>query len=190
MNNVDSVIVDDGYYSTSSIPSLNNTSMSGEINEIATVLSKAQAELEAVGKGEKGYGYNYASLTSTIEVAKPILAKHNLAITQLVGNEGNNPSITTILMHSSGQFIKSTASLPLVEMKGCNEAQRAGAVYSYLRRYALQAILNMSSEDTDASSNGPVKTKTSFSKKATSKPTDAPRAKFRRKRVENTDDDI
>jgi hypothetical protein len=147
--------------------------MSAEINELATALSKAQSELESVGKGETGYGYNYASLPATIQLVKPVLAKNSLAITQLVGNNSNGqPSVTTILMHSSGQFIKSVASMELVEMKSCNVAQRAGAVYSYIRRYALQGILNISSEDNDASSNGlskPTKTTTTAKKTTTTK---------------------
>jgi hypothetical protein len=181
--------------------------MSVNINELADALSEAQPELESVSKDEKGYGYNYSSLASTITTAKPVLAKFGLAVVQLgatittakpvlakfglavvqlVGNDGDRPSVTTILTHKSGQFIRTTASMPLVEMKGVNEAQRAGAVYSYIRRYALQAILNMASEDNDASSNGTEKpkSKTSFSNnKAADKPT-----KFKRtaKKAENT----
>jgi len=165
--------------------------MSGEINELATALSKAQVELESLGKDEKGYGYNYASLASTIQVAKPVLAKHGLAVVQLVGNEGDKPSVTTLLTHSSGQYVQTTASMPLVEMKGVNEAQRAGAVYSYIRRYALQAILNMASEDNDASSQGTSKpaNKTSF---ATKEKTEAKPKKFARKKrkVAEVEDDI
>lgn len=168
-----------------------SSQMSEQINELATALSKAQIELEAVSKGEKGYGYNYASLASTIEVAKPVLSKYGLAVIQLVGNNGDNPSVTTVLTHSSGQYIQTTASMPLVEMKGVNEAQRAGAVYSYIRRYALQAILNMASEDNDASSQGTSKpsNKTSFAKKE-SKSEAKPRKFARKKKVVEEEDDI
>ena len=124
--------------------------MSEHIADLATALSAAQGELEAVHKDQTGYGYKYSSLNETIQIIKPTLVKHGLAITQLVGIEEGRPSVTTILLHKSGQWIKSYASLPLVEMKGINEAQRAGAVFSYLRRYAIQAILNISSDDSDA----------------------------------------
>ena len=131
-----------------------NSNMSGNINEIAQALSKAQSELEAAGKSQEGYGYNYSDLNSVINTAKPILAKHGLGVTQLLGHTGEYVSVTTILTHSSGQFFRSDASLPVIEMKGCNIAQGAGASISYLRRYAYQAILGMSSEDVDASSEG------------------------------------
>jgi hypothetical protein len=159
-----------------------NTEMSAEIGEIALALSQAQSELESAHKDQSGYGYNYSDLASVINTAKPVLAKHGLAITQLLGNDGDKPGVTTILVHKSGQYFKSYASLPLVEMKGCNEAQRAGSVYTYLRRYAYQAILGMSSEDNDASSEG--SKKTSFSGKKASTTKSKPEGqKFRRKKA-------
>jgi hypothetical protein len=78
--------------------------MSNNIDQIALALSKAQSELEAAGKTQEGYGYNYSDLNSVINTAKPVLAKHGLAITQLLGNTGTNVTVTTILTHGSGQF--------------------------------------------------------------------------------------
>lgn len=181
------------------MPQMNDT-MSSNINEVASALSQAQSELESVGKAEKGYGYNYASLPDTIQAAKSVLSKYGLAVTQLIGNSANgNISLTTILVHKSGQYFKSFASMPVVSMKGCNSAQEMGATISYLRRYALQSILNMSSEDTDASSNGKEKpsNKSSFKKaapeaKVESKQEDTPKPQaFRRKKKEpGASDDI
>ena len=48
-------------------------------------------------------------------------------------------------------------------MKGCNPAQRAGAAQSYLKRYQLQALTGLPTEDNDASSEG-------FSKPSYNKP--------------------
>lgn len=142
-------------------------SMSNSINEIATALSKAQAELEGAKKDSAGYGYNYSDLASVINSSKPVLAKHGLAVVQLVGKQTETQvEVTTILTHSSGQFFKSVATLPVIEMKGCNEAQGAGASLSYLRRYAYQSIIGQPSEDVDASSEGKPKTASSFKKKS------------------------
>jgi len=128
---------------------------SDQINELAVALSKAQAVLGAVHKGEKGYGYNYASLASTIETAREPRSNHGLSVTQLLGEvRDNKVTITTMILHESGQHIGSTSEINIIDMKGCNEAQNFGASSSYLRRYALQAILNMASEDNDASSKG------------------------------------
>jgi len=161
-----------------------SSEMSNNIDQIATALCKAQSELEAAKKDQSGYGYNYSDLNSVISTAKPLLAKYDLCITQLLGQTDSNVTITTILAHSSGQFFKSSASLPVIEMKGCNVAQGAGASISYLRRYAYQSILGMSSEDNDASSEG--------LKKETKKATPSPKKEafksnsensFRRKKV-------
>lgn len=144
-----------------------NMNKSSSLANIATALSKAQAEMEAAKKGEEGYGYNYADLATVIAAAKPILAKHGLAVTQLVGQTvDNSVNVTTILTHESGEFIQSEASLPLIDMKGCNAAQNAGASLSYLRRYAYQAIIGQPSEDNDASSSGFKKPEKKVARKA------------------------
>ena len=64
-------------------------------------------------------------------------------------------------MHNSGQFIGSTASIKIPEMNKINDTQKAGAAASYLRRYALQAIIGMASEDNDAASEQKPVSKTS-----------------------------
>lgn len=175
-------------------PALYNTghvTKSASLANIGLALAKAQAKLEAVGKGEKGYGYNYASLASTIETAKPVLEEFGLSVTQLIGHvdtTNNIGTVTTILLHESGEYIQTESSIPLIEMKGTNAAQSFGAIVSYIRRYSLQAILNMASEDNDASSNGKDKPKSStgFKKQAVaSKEASEPAKKssgFRRKK--------
>ena len=126
--------------------------------EFATAMAKLQGELENVKKDSEGYGYNYSNLASVIASSKEVLSQNGFSVMQpLTSSNDSLVSITTILAHSSGQYIQSDASLAVIEMKKCNKAQGAGASLSYLRRYALQSILGMTSEDNDASSEGPVK---------------------------------
>ena len=167
----------DNFYSFLDEDINSNSEFSREINQITKALSEAQGKLTSLSKGEQGHGYKYTSLASTIDVVRPVLQEFGLAVIQLVGNQGNNPAITTILSHESGQYFRSTASMGLIKLPRGNEAQAAGAVYSYLRRYALQAILNLASEDNDASS----KTSTSASKAPAKASADKPRQKFRKK---------
>lgn len=142
-------------YISGSFSPIVDSNMSATVGKIASALSKAQGELESSKKDNSGYGYNYSDLATVIATAKPVLAKFGLAITQLVGQTTNSVQVTTILVHAeSGEYFKSTASLPVIDMKGCNVAQGSGASLSYLRRYAYQAILGMASEDNDASSDG------------------------------------
>lgn len=129
--------------------------MSEQIGDLALALSKAQGEIEAVSKDEKGYGYNYASLASTIEASRQALTKNELSVVQLVlESDEKKARVHTRVVHSSGQYIGSTSAFEIVEMNGVNSVQKFGATLSYARRYTLQAILNMASEDNDASSKG------------------------------------
>lgn len=129
--------------------------MSPQINEIADALSKAQSELGSATKDQSGYGYNYSDLSSVINSSKSVLAKNGLSVVQLLGSSnGDTVDITTILAHRSGQFFKTTTTIPIIDMKGCNAAQNMGASISYGRRYAYQSIIGQASEDNDASSEG------------------------------------
>jgi len=125
---------------------------SATISKLAGALAKAQAEMPAVKfDGVNPFLKNkYATLGAVIETARPILAKHELSLMQSPVNEGDKIGVTTILIHSSGEFIEDTIYLPASDNKGLSVAQSAGIVISYLRRYSLQAFLNMyADEDTD-----------------------------------------
>ena len=128
---------------------------SEQINELAAALAKAQSKITSAIKDTEGYGYSYAKLENVIEAVKPALNENGLSFTQLI--EESDPTsvkVTTLLLHSSGQYIGSTGSTEIPEMKGCNLAQRAGAAQSYLKRYQLQALTGLPTEDNDASSEG------------------------------------
>lgn len=125
---------------------------SPSISKLAVALSKAQAEFPVVKFDEVNpfLKNKYATLGAVIEAARPVLAKHELSVTQSPVSEGEKIGVTTLLLHSSGEFIEDTIYLPASESKGLSVAQAAGVVISYLRRYSLQAFLNMyADEDTD-----------------------------------------
>lgn len=165
--------------------------MSPQINELATALSLAQGELDSAKKMNSGYGYNYSDLATVIATTKDVLSKNGLSVSQLAAQPSreNHVALTSILMHKSGQYIASTAEIPTVEMKGCNEAQRIGATLSYLRRYMYQSLVGQPSEDNDASSSGFVKERAESPKVAQEAPSapSAPRKglSFRRQAAES-----
>ena len=130
---------------------VSSTEHSLSIEKIAKAICEMQTELEHAKKDSKGFNYNYSDLTGVIETAKPALNKHKLSVIQLVGQVDSNKNIglTTLLLHDSGQYFRSYMNMPLVGMKGSNQAQEAGATISYMRRYAYQAIIGMASEDSD-----------------------------------------
>lgn len=128
---------------------------SEQINELAAALVKAQGEITSANKDNSAYGYKYADLATVIEAVKPALNKNGISFTQLIEeSDEKSVKVTTLLIHTSGQFIGSTGSTEIPEMKSCNLAQRSGAAQSYLKRYQLQALTGLPTEDNDASSEG------------------------------------
>ena len=89
---------------------------------------------------------SYSPLSEVINTTKPLLAKHGLSVLQSPSGDGEHIIITTLLMHSSGEWIEGE---PLVLKADKATAQGAGSAISYGRRYALSAILGVSSEDDD-----------------------------------------
>ena len=129
---------------------------SESIVKLAEALAKAQAEMppvkfNAVNPFLKN---KYADLGAIIETAQPIMAKHALAVSQLVYSEEDKIGVETVLMHASGEYISTTLSMAMVDEKGKSSAQVAGSIITYLRRYSLAAILGMYADE-DGDGNTP-----------------------------------
>lgn len=125
---------------------------SDNINELAQALSTAQAQMKPASFNATNpfLKNKYADLGSVIETSKAALKDNGLAVSQLVGGEGGAISVTTILMHKSGQWISNAVSLPTLEERGKSAAQVAGSIITYLRRYSLASILGIyADEDND-----------------------------------------
>lgn len=117
-------------------------------------LAKAQSEMttaakdkQAVIKNDKAnYTYRYSDLSSVIEASREPLSKNGLCIVQPVASHENGTvTVTTILGHSSGQWI----ATDLVMRTGSGTPQAVGTAIAYGRRYALQALICVASEDDD-----------------------------------------
>jgi hypothetical protein len=125
---------------------------SESINELATALAKAQGEFDPAKMGAVNpfLKNKYADLGSVIAASKAACAKYGLAVTQPASTDGENVTVTTMLLHQSGQWISSGMTLPLGKESGRSIAQAAGSIITYLRRYSLSAILGIYADaDTD-----------------------------------------
>lgn len=112
-------------------------------------LADFQQEVPVIHKGTQGYGYSFADLPTIFNVINPLLKKHGLGFTQLVGKD----EITTMLFHiESGESLTTNTSVPNnVQLKGMNEFQVMGSAITYIRRYSLSALLGIiTDKDTDA----------------------------------------
>jgi hypothetical protein len=129
-----------------------DTLMSESIESLACALSKAQLAIENVSKDKQAYGYKYADLASCLQAVKKPLSDNGLSVSQLVTSDADKQVLVTLLMHESGQWLKSKFCIENVVMKQCNSLQQIGAGLTYARRYALSAIVGLTQEDDDAQS--------------------------------------
>lgn len=121
---------------------------SAEIGKLAEALAKAQAQMMGAKKDSKNpfFKSDYADLKSVTDAIKGPLNDNDISWVQGVGNSENGwPSVTTMLMHKSGQFIKS--SFALAPKK--NDPQGVGSAVTYARRYSLAAICGVYQTDDD-----------------------------------------
>ena len=88
---------------------------------------------------------SYTTLDEIIAKTKPALAKHGLMLIQSLAG----PEVLTILLHVSGQFIASKVGFIPMQGNNTNALQNAGGGLTYLKRYAISALLNLNSEDDD-----------------------------------------
>lgn len=133
---------------------------SENIKTLLEALVKVQSEFTTLPKDKSGYGYNYTDLDTVIKYVRPILSKYNIGFMQaLTTTEDGRNGISTRLFNGNGEWIEDTTTLPEIQLKGTNTAQNMGAAITYMKRYALCAILGISSdEDTDANETVPKST--------------------------------
>ena len=109
------------------------------------------------------FNSKYADLGDIKKAIKNPLARHGLAITQFPTSSCENGipmvGVTARLIHDSGEWMEETALIPLDNQradgtgdegnkkKGASPAQKAGIAITYLRRYAINSILNLFAED-------------------------------------------
>jgi hypothetical protein len=135
---------------------LYNESTSPSFGNLAGALAKAQGSMSNGSKDKQGFGYKYMELGTLMDIARPALSANGIAIIQtheLI--KGETPSVVThtTIMHESGEWHKSSIELPIKLMPQLSAAQMIGVNCTYGRRYALQSVcLIASEEDTDASS--------------------------------------
>jgi ERF superfamily protein len=131
---------------------------SPSIAALATALAKAQIELtnpekSLIGtieprRGEGGARqFRYAPLSSGLEIVRKTLGQHEIATVQttVVDQSAGIVNLTTILAHSSGEWIAS--DWPVCPIAETERPHRMGAALTYARRYALFTLVGIAGED-------------------------------------------
>ena len=128
------------------------------IGAIAAALAKAQAELANPEKSlmatirtthprESDRNFRYAPLSSGLDIVRKSLGGHEIATIQTttIDKEGGFIRLTTVLTHSSGEWLSS--EWPACSAKETVSPHRMGAALTYARRYALFTLVGIAGED-------------------------------------------
>jgi ERF superfamily protein len=123
---------------------------SADIGEIAAALVAAQSKFGAAIKDSSNPAYRskYADLSAVIEATQKPLNDNGIAVLQAPQLDGQMVTVTTRLQHKSGQWYESDLTLPAVQ-RDRFDAQSVGSAITYARRYSLQAITGLATEDDD-----------------------------------------
>lgn len=125
-----------------------NNNQSESINELAAALAKAQGEFTPALKDSANpfFKSKYANLCSIVKACQEPLSKNGLSISQATNkDESGSWVLTTTLMHSSGQWLKSIT--PIITLKA--DIQSFGSACTYARRYSLAAIAGVTTDEDD-----------------------------------------
>jgi len=131
---------------------------SSSIAALATALAKAQIELTNPEKSligtiepQRGQGgprqFRYAPLSSGLEIVRKTLGQHEIATVQTtaIDQAAGIVNLTTVLAHSSGEWIAS--DWPVCSITETERPHRMGAALTYARRYALFTLVGIAGED-------------------------------------------
>lgn len=139
-----------------SVGSSNMVSRSYKVAKLVAALSKAQGEIGEIHKnktvtvaprsGGQPYDFRYATLSSIIEAIRVPLSKNGILYTQTLEFDFKNNIhyLTTTLFHDE-EYISSTTPLLVKDMGN----QQFGSALTYMKRYALAAILGIAPDDDD-----------------------------------------
>jgi len=125
------------------------------INELATALAKAQGVMSNVVADQKAviqtqtkgtYSYNYADLASVLEGIRKPLSENGLCVVQGIEIGEGSAMITTQLLHTSGQWLRTHLAMPIPREA---TPQNIGSAITYGRRYSLTALIGLAAEDDD-----------------------------------------
>lgn len=120
---------------------------SESIKNLAAAMAKAQADMGSAHKDKNNpfFKSKYADLSAVVDAIKEPFANNGLSYVQFPIEENGRIGVETILMHSSGEWLSNLFTVQLSKQ----DAQGAGSAITYCRRYGLQAVAGIPSEDDD-----------------------------------------
>lgn len=120
---------------------------SAETDKLDAALAKAQAEIEGAAKDKKNphFKSSYADLSSVWDACREPLTKNGINVTQWpVHSEDGRLHMVSRMAHA-GQWYRAHASIPAPKQ----DPQGYGSAITYLRRFALAAMVGVAPRDDD-----------------------------------------
>ncbi len=131
-------------------------SRSEEVDKLVEALAKAQGAFPEIERnrtvtvrpksGGQEYQFKYATLSAIIDAIRKPLSEAGLAYTQIISHDSDTGFyVLTTTLHFGNQFLSSKT--PIIVEGSTN--QQFGSALTYMKRYALAAILGIAADEDD-----------------------------------------
>jgi len=117
----------------------------------ALALSKAQGEIEGAKKDSSNpfFKSQYADLASVWDACHKALSKNEICVVQTTTPDPKRVIVNTWLIHSSGEWMKSTLALT----PKADDPQSHGSAITYARRFSLAMMAGVCPVDDDGNAD-------------------------------------
>lgn len=121
---------------------------SESINELAKALSAFQGEVKQPEKDAVNphFRNKYVTLDGIVKAIQAVAPKHGLSFIQIPTTNEQGVAVSTVILHTSGQYIEFEPMTMPVERKN---AQGVGSSLTYCKRYSLAAAFGIVSDEDD-----------------------------------------
>jgi len=116
------------------------------MKNLSQALVKFQSQLKPVAKESENpfFKSSYADLSTILQAVMPLLSSNGLAVIQPMKVQDGMTILITRIIHESGESIESEMILPPHA-----DPQKYGALITYYKRYQIQALLGINTEEDD-----------------------------------------
>lgn len=117
------------------------------VSTLAAAMARVQSKIQGARKDKTNphFRNRYADLGAVWEACREQLTGEGFAVLQLAHGTPEVPAVTTLLLHSSGEWVRATLRLRPIKM----DPQGVGSALTYARRYALSAMVGVTADDDD-----------------------------------------
>jgi len=125
--------------------------MSENIDEIAAALNSAIEFIFNPAKRSEGYKYKYTELDVVLEIIREANQPNGLFLQQHPWSPSKDLlGVTSMVIHSSGQWMGSQFAVKIEEQGGMNWNQSCGTLLTYMRRYSAMSLYSFFPEKEDS----------------------------------------